>query len=946
VRVRLLGPIDVLVGGEPRPVQGLRRKAVLAVLGLHAGEVVSTGRLVELVWDGAPPPNAVNALQSHLSYLRRALSDKAAVRSRPPGYVLDVGADGTDVAVAERLIAAGLQGRDDAGRARDLQRALDLWRGEPMADATGVTWLEEQAERLAQLWLQGKRALLQARLGLGHHAPLLPELERLTREHPFDEQLHGLLMLALYRMGRQADALSAFQRLRRTLRDDLGIEPGAALRELESAMLRQDADLDPPPAPVRVAAESHGPEPADPQKPTVPAQIPLAVRTFAGRAGQLARLDALLPAAWTPPGSAVFVAVVSGTAGVGKSALAVHWAHRVADRFPDGQLYVNLRGFDPSDRPMAPADAVRGFLDALGQPAERVPADLPGLSALLRSQLAGKRVLILLDNARDAEQVRPLLPAAPGCLVVVTSRDPLTSLVAIEGAVPVPVDLLTDAEARDLLVSRLGARRVAAEPAAVERIAARCARLPLALAVVAGRAATRPELPLSALAAELGTHPSTLDAIAGSDPASDVRAVFSWSYRALSPAAAEVLRRMSLGPGPDLGIAAVASLAGVPPAQARAGLAELDRAGLVLEQRPGRYTFHDLLRAYATELVETHDAEADRAAAVHRLLEHYVATAQAAAQRLDPARDPAPRAARHPAIAVPEPPREQAQAWFADEHRSLLAAVRLAAELGLDEHTSRLAAAMTTFLDWHGQWPELVAVQEAALRALRRLGDRPGQGAASCELGQVYARIGRYDAAHQYLWTALCLFEQLDDAAGLARAHYHLGWLQHAQRRFRDALEHSEQALALFERLGDKLWRARALNATGWIMGQLGEYERALRRCRDALVDNREVGDRHGEAGTWDAVGYAHHRLGDPRQAIACYGHALRAYRELGDRGGQACVLTHLGDAHAAAGDPEAAADAWRRSLDILDELDPAQAAAVRAKLPTGAPGPAATVRG
>ncbi|MFI5912632.1 BTAD domain-containing putative transcriptional regulator [Dactylosporangium sp. NPDC051541] len=941
MRVRLLGPIDVVVGGEARAVQGLRRKAVLAILGLHAGEVVSTGRLVELVWDGAAPPNAVNALQSHLSYLRRTLSDKAAVRSRPPGYVLDVGPDGTDVAVAERLIGAGLRDGDDAARARDLQRALDLWRGQPMADATGVTWLEEQAERLGQLWLQGKRALLAARLGLGHHAQLLPELEQLTREHPFDEQLHGQLMLALYRMGRQADALSTFQRLRRTLRDDLGIEPGPALRELESAMLRQDEHLDAPVQRIEVPVPTVEPPPVP--RATVPAQIPLAVRTFAGRDGQLARLDALLPAEWTPPGSAVFVAVVSGTAGVGKSALAVHWAHRVADRFPDGQLYVNLRGFDPADTPMPPADAVRGFLDALGVPAERIPADLAGLSALLRSQLAGRRVLILLDNARDAEQVRPLLPAAPGCLVVVTSRDSLTSLVAIEGAVPVPVDLLTDGEARDLLISRLGARRVAAEPDAVERIAARCARLPIALAVVAGRAATRPELPLSAFADELGSYEKSLDAVAGTDPASDVRAVFSWSYRALSPAAAAVLRRMSLGPGPDLGIGAVASLAGVPGRQARTSLAELDRAGLVVEQRPGRYTFHDLLRAYATELVETADAEAGRAAAVDRLLEHYVATAQAAAQRLDPARDPVPRAARHPAIAVPAPPREEAQAWFDDEHRSLLAAVRLAAELGLDEHTWRLAAALTTFLDWHGQWPELVATQEAALRALRRLGDRPGQGAASCELGQVYARIGRFDEAHQYLWTALSLFEQLDDAPGLARAHYQLGWLQHAQRRYREALSHSEQALALFERLGDKLWRARALNATGWIMGQLGEYERALRRCRDALVENREVGDRHGEAGTWDAVGYAHHRLGDPRQAVACYGHALRAYRELGDRSGEACVLCHLGDAQADLGDAVAAADAWKRSAEILDEFDPAQAAVVRAKLPGAAP---ATVRG
>jgi DNA-binding SARP family transcriptional activator len=919
--VRLLGPVDVLVDGAPRPVPGQRRKAVLAVLGLHPGEVVSTGRLVDLVWGDAPPPNAANALQSHVSYLRRILDDKTAIVSRPPGYLLGGarggtggrdsgstdGGDSTDVAVAERLIAAGLHGADHATRARHLQAALELWRGAPLADATGQPWLDEQAERLDQLWLRGKRALLEARLGLGQHAQLLPDLERLTREHPFDEQLHGLLMLTLYRLGRQADALAAFRGLRGTLLDDLGIEPGAALRDLESQILRQDPALEHVP---EHAAGERAPRDA------VPAQLPLAVRTFAGRAEELARLDKLLT---TDPEAAV--AAVTGTAGVGKSALAVHWAHRAAEQFPDGQLYVNLRGFDPGGRPVEPADAVRGFLDAFGIAAERIPAGLAAQAGLLRSLLSGRRVLIVLDNARDAEQVRPLLPGTPGCLTVVTSRDALTSLVALEGALPVAVDLLSAGEAGDLLVRRLGAARVGAEPAAVTEIVTRCARLPLALAVVAGRAATRPELPLADLAASL-REAGALDAIAGDDPVSDPRAVFSWSYRALRPAAAQLLRRVSLAPGP-FGTGAIASLAGVPAAEVRAPLAELVRASLVFEDAPGRYSLHDLLRAYAAEQAAVHEPAPGYRPGVHRLLDHYLHTADAAARLLDPARVARPLGDPRPGTAVARPAtRDEALAWFDAEHGPLLAAVHLAAEAGFDGHTWRLASAVTTFLDWRGRWHDLAAVHEAALRAQRRAGDHAGLGDAACALGRAYARIGRYEDAEHHLGAAMWVHEQVGDAAGAARAGYHLGRLAQRRHRYPEALTLTEQALHRFDRLGERLWRARALTATGWIHGQLGGHRQALHRCREALTETIELDDRHGEAGAWHAVGHAHHRLGDPRQAIACYGHALRAYLELGDRSGEASVLVHLADAHDDAAEPATAADLRRRGLSVLATLD------------------------
>ena len=498
VQVRLLGPVDVVVGGAVRPVRGLRRKAVLAVLALHGGGIVSTDRLADVVWDGATPQRAVNALQTHVSYLRQVLGNKAAIVARPPGYLLDLGDGVTDVQAAERLIREGMQPGDLASRARQLQAALALWRGRPLMDVAGLAWLEEQAGRLDQLWLQASRALIEVRLALGEHAQLLAELERLSTDHPFDEQIHAQLMLALYRAGRQADALAAYQRLRCALSDEVGIDPSQPSRDLHAAILRQDEALDlSPPAIMAPPAVAGAP---------VPAQLPSAVTGFAGRGDELARLDAVVAgAAGADPASpaAVVISAVSGTAGVGKTALAVHWAHRVAARFPDGQLYVNLRGFDPSGQALDPAEAVRGFLDAFGVPAGRIPAGLPAQSGLYRSLLAGKRVLVVLDNARDAGQVRPLLPGSPGSLAIVTSRNQLTSLVATEGACPLTLDLLTTAEARDLLARRLGTGRVAAEPSAVDDIITRCARLPLALAVTAARAATQPDFPLTALAAEL-----------------------------------------------------------------------------------------------------------------------------------------------------------------------------------------------------------------------------------------------------------------------------------------------------------------------------------------------------------------------------------------------------------------------------------------------------------
>jgi DNA-binding SARP family transcriptional activator len=514
VRVRLLGPVDVTQDGMSRPVSGSRRRALLAVLALRSGEIVSTDRLIDVVWGAAAPSTGANTVQSQVSHLRRVLGSKAAIRARPPGYLLDLGAESTDVQVAERLIRQGAQAADRAEGARHLQAALSLWRGRPLADVTGPVWLEEQAERLDGLWVQAKRASIEARLALGEHAQLVPDLEQLTGEHPLDEQIHGQLMLALYRAGRQADALTAYRRLRRTLGDDLGIDPSQALRDLETAILRQDPVLDPPPlaitlAPAKVPAPAPAEAPAGaPAAALVPAQLPPGVPAFTGRERELAALDAMLVTAGGRPAT-VIVSAVSGTAGVGKTALAVHWAHRVAAQFPDGQLYVNLRGYDP-DQPMTAASALAGFLGGLGVAGHAIPADLDERAARYRTEIAGRRILVVLDNACSLDQIRPLLPGTPAAMVLVTSRDSLAGLVALHGARRLELHLLPVADSLALLRELIG-RRVDAEPEAAAALAGQCARLPLALRVAAELAAGRPATPLAELVAELADQQRRLD---------------------------------------------------------------------------------------------------------------------------------------------------------------------------------------------------------------------------------------------------------------------------------------------------------------------------------------------------------------------------------------------------------------------------------------------------
>ncbi|MDG4828188.1 tetratricopeptide repeat protein [Solwaraspora sp. WMMD1047] len=665
---------------------------------------------------------------------------------------------------------------------------------------------------------------------------------------------------------------------------------------------------------------------------SVPRQLPLSVRQLAGRTGELATMDALADRN-LDPGTPATVVTIDGTAGIGKTALAAFWARRAAGRFPDGQLYADLGGFTPDGGPVPPHDVVRGFLGALGVPPGRIPDGPAEQVALYRSLLADRRVLVVLDNARDSRQSRPLLPSGTGCLVVVTSRNRLTGLVAAEGAHPITLDLLAPDEARELLARRIGPDRVAAEPAAVDEIVERCARLPLALAIVAAGAVTRPALPLAAFAAQLRQAPDPLAELAGADR-EDPRTVISWSYRALTAPAARLFRLLGLHPGPAVTPPAAASLAGVPVEQVRPLLAELTDAHLLAEQDDGRYWRHDLLHAYAIELTRSRDGGEVRAAALRRLLDHLLHSAYAAATLVDPNRSPIePVVAAPGAVTLRFADLDEALAWSVRELPVLLAAVRRAAESRLDAHAWQLTWACEPVLQRQGGRHDWVALQEVALDAARRLDDPLALAHAHRGLARAHTGLDRHADAHAHHRAALDLFERIGQPADEAYTNLSLSLVYERQGRHREALRHSRRSLVLFRRAGHRPGQARALNGLGWQHALLGEYEQALACCQRALTLLTEVGDVIGQAQTWDSIGFAEHHLGRQQRAIDCFLRALELIRAVGDRNNEAEMLVHLGDAQFADGATGAARTSWRRALHLLDHLDHADADAVRARL-------------
>jgi len=938
LRFALLGPMVVVSKtGESMTVPGRRQRVLLAALLLSANVPVSCDALAEAVWDGSLPPGAMATLRSHIRRLRQGLGPGAGVRvtARAPGYLIRVQQQELDVLQFEALCT-------EAGTARRAARwaevstaavhALELWRGTPLLDVPSEILRGQAGPRLEQMHLQVLEDHAEAELRLHRYDRLVPELLDLTLQHPLRERFHAQLMEALARNGRQAEALDAYRQVRQELVDKLGIEPGPELQSLQRKILAGDLA---PSAPLR-QQDGAPASPAAIRSPAVtvvPRQLPAAARHFTGRDAALAELTALLDAARTTS-AGMIVAAVDGAPGVGKTALAVLWAHQVAAEFPDGQLYVNLQGFDPSSEIVPAKTAIRGFLDAFGVPSEQVPPGPESQAALYRSLLAGKQVLIVADNARDAGQVRPLLPGSPGCLVAVTSRARLTGLAAAEGAHLLTLDVLSAGEAHELLVRRVGVGRARAEPTAIDELARLCGRLPLALTVAAARAATRPRMSLTALAAELADAAGPLRRLETGDPATDVRTVFSWSCQILEELPARLFRLLGVHSGPDITAPAAAALLGTGHDDACAALDALAMANLATEHVPGRYCLHDLLRVYAAEQAAEREQDTERRAAITRVLDYYLHTSHAAARLLDPSRRPVTlNPPQHGATPKRFGGGQQALAWFEGEHQVLISAVTLATETGLDACAWQLAWALKDYLDRRGHWQEWAALQRTALAAATRLGDTAGQATARLLLAQARARLGDYDQARSHLTDCLGFYRQADDCLGEALVHQNLGGVDMCQGRHADSLVHVERALDLFQAIGNRAGQAGALGNAGWCHALLGDYQQARRFCRQAIALHREFGDDSAEAGCWTSLGYAEHMLGNLTEAADCHRRALDMFQELGDRYEQAETLTHLGDVLHTAGEPQEAREAWRQALDILSELHHPDTAQVRARL-------------
>jgi DNA-binding SARP family transcriptional activator/tetratricopeptide (TPR) repeat protein len=880
MRFRMLGPVRVHTGVSWVPVAAERQRLVLAVLLVDAGRAVSMDRLADALWGNRPPPGASNTVRAYVMRLRRLLGDGALV-TRGRGYELVAGPDDIDAAVFERLVASGRheldESRAEAGSAR-LEEALALWHGPVLADVPASPWLTARVAHLEQVRLTAEEDHIAALLDLDRHEQVVDDLNRLVEQSPLRERRWVLLMLALQRCGRRAEALDAFHRARQVLRDELGLDPGLELRELQRTILTED----PPPEHVTIR-----------KPPVTPAQLPNDVAWFTGRDSHLARLDAKLAGEGDPAPTAVVISALDGSAGVGKTALAVHWAHRVRDRFPDGQLYVNLRGY-AAGSPLRPIEALAGFLHALGVPAEEIPADEGRAAALYRSLLAGRRMLVVLDNANHPDQVRPLLPGGAGCLVLITSRDQLAGLTAVDGATRITLDVLTPAEARTLVTRMLGAWRAEAEPESVDELARLCGHLPLALRIAAANVSTHPRWTVADYITRLRADPLAALQVDG-DPQAAVRATFDLSYAALPADAQHLFRVLGLGPGPDLTADAAAALAGIAPAQAARLLDRLSSVHLVDERAPGRYTMHDLLRRYAAEQAATEDPEPDRHAALGRLFDHYLHTADAAAAQLPGFSARLPRPAAHLGRPIPGfGDRAQALAWLDAERANLVAAVRHAAAHGPRPAAWMLADTLYSYFDLGIHAVDWQAVAQAGLAAAQAEGDARARAAAHLNLGGLHGRQSRYRTAIDHYTHALTLSAQTRWTDGRASVLGRLGCMHWELGDLQQAAEFHTQALALNRRIGRLDGQASNHNNLGLAYWQMGRLEDAADQYAQALALYQQAGSRGAEGNAHGNLGDTYHALGRYDDARISIEQALAIHRKTGNRGSESAVVCCL----------------------------------------------------
>ncbi|MGK3944626.1 BTAD domain-containing putative transcriptional regulator [Streptomyces caeruleatus] len=962
LQVRLLGPVEVWEGNRRAPLGGVRPLAVLSALVVHLGEVLSTERLVDCVWDEQAPATASALVATHVSAVRRALArvgEAEVIRTRPPGYVADLDASQVDARRFEELLASG-RARAAAGRADEaaelLAEALGLWRGQEALEGLGQSFARIEAARLAELRLVAQEESFGLQLELGRADRTIAPLLAHVAAHPLRERPRGQLMTALFRTGRVSDALRAYQEGREALREELGIDAGPELRALHTAVLTNDPALMGPgprshaPAPLVPGARSHEPSPpgperrsaapkdrrrapdptaaAAPEAPTArpaPSHLPPDIADFVGRSDQIDWAAALLGRVDEPGRTAPPIGVISGRSGTGKTALAVHVGHRTAELFPDGRLFVDLRAADTA--PLQPADALARLLRAMGAEPETLPSSVEELTGLYRTYTGHRRILLILDNAAGEAHVRPLLPPGPGSAVLVTSR---RRLVALEGAAHLDLSVPDEEEALELLRRVAGADRVRAEPERTAEIVSLCGRLPLAVRIAGARLAARPHWVPGRLAARLRDERLRLNELRAGDL--ELRTSLELGYADLDPQERRALRRLALLDLPDFAAWIAAPLLDIGTEEAEEAVERLvdchfiDVIGVDGTGR-NRYRIHDLAREHARERCLSEESAEERAAAVRRLVECWLGLAEKAA-----ARGPggAARYFPEPAAVRPVDPLDpQAEeellarpaAWFAAEQAGLLSAVEYCADHGMDRAARDLAGALiASSVALYNQFDAWSRSHTAAMAAVRRSGDGEGEAWLLTGLGQLRYEQDEFEESYAYFRDALRLFEAHDDAQGAAQALLGMGTARREQACYPEALELLGRALEGYVRLGDRGARARVLYGLGYVHREQGDDFAAREAFGEAQELYRAEGDRHGEALTLRAVALCHRAQGRYADAERLLGDALRAFAGLHDTFGVMYTEQSLAKVELRLGRLDASRERLGRCLDLARE--------------------------
>jgi len=917
VKFRLLGPFEI-EADEPVSIPRRRERCLLAVLLLEQGRGVAAERLADLLWDGEPPSTARTTLRSHVSRLRAAVGSHGVRISRQgSGYLLRTDPASIDAHVFRMLVQEARELTEPDHRSKVLRSALDLWRGPVLADiATGLI-SDRLGAGLEELRLEALDQRISADLAAGLHRELIGELRELLATQPDRERFAAHLMLALYRSGRQGDALSVYDESRRLLASELGLSPGSELRRLHERILRADPVLE---LPERVSV----PEPA--KSLGNPRQLPHDIADFMGRERELAALQSLASDGRAAP----TIVAIDGAPGTGKTTLAVHWAHHIALRYPDIQLYLNLRGHSPGG-PVTPAAAAETLLRAIGVHSELIPPSVEERSALLRSSLVGREVLMLLDDARDSDQVRPLLPGTDS-LVIVTSRNQLRGLSIRDGAHRVTLQRMPPDQAIDLLAAAIGAERVAAERDAAVRLVALCDHLPLALAIVAERAhraGTLAEVVSALEQARLDNLGTGAD-----DPHTDLRAALSWSYRALHEDAAAMFRKLGLHPASDIGLETAAALADLPVPAAKATLDQLVAAHLVEQRRPSRYELHDLIRLYATEAAHHEETAGDQETAVRRVLDWYLHAAVSADEQLSPHRrrdfiEPYQPRTEPPALAGPL----EAERWFEQEYDSLRAVTCWAAANGWASYTWRIALAMNTFVDRTIPWRDGVEFYQLAVRAAESAGEPVGQAYALNSLGSVHSKAGWTNEAKACFEQSRALFHELSHDRGEAMSMANIGLMYGNLGLHEEARRYAMLALELCAKLNYPRGTAQNLDNLGIALTVAGQYEQAVECHEQAHTINREIGDAASEAENLHHLGSAYAGLGDVPRSTRAFRTAVSIYRSLGSRRWEASVLIDFGKMLAGAGLPALARATLQSALGTMRDFGDPRARDIEAEL-------------